>query len=79
MRISYLKIIICLVVIVWIVYLIQEYTQKQKQKNITENFTSHIHAMYRPYVRHINKRYEYFVNEYGPQVIWLKLRKWTNY
>ena len=44
-----------------------------------EAFTPKINAMYRPYVRDINNKYDSFMNNYGPDVIINKLKKWDIY
>ena len=48
-------------------------------KNNVDGFTPHIRGIYRPYMRVFNNKYEYFINEYGPHVVWNKLRKWNIY
>ena len=52
--------------------------EKEKEKEV-EGFTPKINAMYRPYVRDINNKYESFMNNYGPDVIINKLKKWDIY
>ena len=85
----YLKILIGIVVLLWIVYFIQmlnpgkdkskdKSKEKKKDKN-KEGFTPKIREIYRPYVRTFNQEYESFVNNYGPNVIVNKLRKWNIY
>lgn len=71
MRKIYLKILIGIIVLLWIVYFLQSFTK--------EGFTPKINSMYRPYVRHINQTYETFVGNYGPNVIINKLKKWNIY
>jgi hypothetical protein len=44
---------------------------------VSEGFTSHIHAIYRPYIRHFNQHYEYFSSQYNTETIYNKLRKWN--
>lgn len=44
-----------------------------------EGFTPKINSLYRPYLRNVNQMYESFVNNYGPNVIITKLRKWNIY
>jgi hypothetical protein len=44
-----------------------------------EPFTPKINSMYRPYIRHANQKYEHFMNNYGPDVIMTKMRKWNIY
>jgi len=44
-----------------------------------EGFTPRIRGIYRPYVRTMNRGFESFVNNYGPNVIMNKLRKWNIY
>jgi hypothetical protein len=70
MRKIYLKILIGIVVILWVIYFIQ---------SVKEGFTPKIRGMYRPYVRKINQNYESFMNNYGKSVIMTKLRKWNIY
>jgi len=72
MRQTYLKILVGLVILVWFVYLIQEYMMKK-----TEPFTPHIRGLYRPYIRHFNHHYDRLKDNYGLDVIWTKLRKWN--
>ena len=83
MRKIYLKILIGIVVLLWVIYFIQILNtgkNKDKCKNKDkEGFTPKIHGLYRPYVRTFNQGYENFVNNYGPKVIMNKLRKWNIY
>jgi hypothetical protein len=72
MRKIYLKIFIGLVVLLWIIYFISSLPKY-------EGFTPKIRCMYRPYIRYYNQGYESFVNNYGPNVILNKLRKWNIY
>ena len=44
-----------------------------------EGFTPKINALYRQYVRNINQNYETFVNNYGPNIVINKLKKWNIY
>lgn len=44
-----------------------------------EPFTPKINSLYRPYVRTMNQNYESFVNNYGPNVIMTKFKKWNIY
>jgi len=44
-----------------------------------EPFTPKIHSIYRPYVRHIHHKYESFMNNYGPDIIINKFKKWGIY
>ena len=46
---------------------------------MNEGFTPKINSLYRPYVRNMNQTYETFVNNYGPNVIMTKLKKWNIY
>jgi hypothetical protein len=74
---KYLKILIGIVVFLWIIYFIQMLiASKNKWK---EGFTPRIRGIYRPYVRTMNRGFESFVNNYGPNVIMNKLRKWNIY
>jgi uncharacterized protein YxeA len=65
--------IILFVILVIICYMYINY------KNNVDGFTPHIRGIYRPYMRVFNNKYEYFINEYGPHVVWNKLRKWNIY
>jgi NADH:ubiquinone oxidoreductase subunit 3 (subunit A) len=84
---KYLKILIGIVVFLWIIYFIQMLiASKNKNKNKDKNknkgkegFTPRIRGLYRPYVRTMNQGFESFVNNYGPNVIMNKLRKWNIY
>jgi len=83
---KYLKILIGIVVFLWIIYFIQmliasknKNKDKNKGKNKKEGFTPRIRGLYRPYVRTMNQGFESFVNNYGPNVIMNKLRKWNIY
>jgi hypothetical protein len=49
---------------------------KGVKKTKTETFVS---SMCRPYIRNLNQKYETFVNNYGPNVIMTKLKKWNIY
>ena len=90
MRKIYLKILIGIVVLLWIIYFIQvlntnnnknnnKDNNKYNNKDKKEGFTSRIHSLYRPYIRRVNQGYESFVNNYGPNIIINKLRKWNIY
>ena len=59
------------IILLWIIYF--------TDLKIKEGFTPKIREMYRPYVRTFNQGYQTFVNNYGPQVILCKLRKWNIY
>jgi len=77
MRKIYLKILIGIVVLLWIIYFIQIFNKYRNEEK--EGFTPKICGLYRPYVRTLNQGYESFVNNYGPRVIFTKLRKWNIY
>lgn len=78
MRNINLKILVGLIIILWLIYFIQMFIERiNKNKNKNEGFTSNINAFYRPYVRNANQYFETFVNNYGPNVIVNKLRKWN--
>lgn len=85
MRKIYLKILIGIVVLLWIIYFIQVLNTSNNKNNNKDNkdkkegFTSRIHSLYRPYIRTVNQGYESFVNNYGPNIIINKLRKWNIY
>jgi hypothetical protein len=70
----YLKFLIGIIVLLWIIYFIQSYFVSSK-----EAFTPKLNALYRPYIRKMDRRYESFVNNYGPSVIITKLKKWNIY
>ncbi len=74
MRKIYFKIFVGLIVSLWIIYFIQTYLFIK-----TESFTPKINSFYRPYVRRVNQTYETFINNYGPNVIINKLKKWNIY
>ena len=68
---------ITIYVIARYIYISRNYTRlKEKQ---VETFTPKINSMYRPYVRHIHHKYESFMNNYGPDVIINKFKKWGIY
>ena len=74
MRKIYFKILIGIIAILWVIYFIQSYISI-----MNEGFTPKINSLYRPYVRNMNQTYETFVNNYGPNVIMTKLKKWNIY
>jgi hypothetical protein len=69
----YLKILIGIVILLWVVYFIQIYNTNK------ETFTPKINSMYRPYARKLNQTCEHFINNYSPNIIVNKLRKWNVY
>lgn len=79
MRKIYLKILIGIVVLLWIMYFIQNINADKDRIQYMEGFTPKIRGLYRPYVRTLNQGYESFVNNYGPNIIVNKLRKWNIY
>ena len=89
MRKIYLKILIGIVVILWVIYFIQQMNRSDSDSNSDcgccnnnnkkEGFTSNIKGLYRPYVRKLNQKYESFINNYGSNVVFTKLRKWNIY
>ena len=91
MRKIYLKILIGIVVILWVIYFIQQMNRSDSNSdcgccnnnnnnnNKKEGFTSNIKGLYRPYVRTLNQKYESFINNYGSNVVFTKLRKWNIY
>jgi len=90
MRKIYLKILIGIVVILWVIYFIQQMNKSDSNSdcgccnnnnnnNKKEGFTSNIKGLYRPYVRTLNQKYESFMNNYGSNVVFTKLRKWNIY
>jgi len=88
MRKIYLKILIGIVVILWVIYFIQQMNRSDSNSdcgccnnnnNKKEGFTSNIKGLYRPYIRTLNQKYESFINNYGSNVVFTKLRKWNIY
>jgi dolichol kinase len=67
--------LLCLFILARLLRLSRHYTRLKE----VEGFTPKINAMYRPYVRDINNKYESFMNNYGPDVIMNKLKKWDIY
>jgi hypothetical protein len=74
MRKIYFKLFVGIIVVLWIIYFLQTYIF-----SINEGFTPKVNSLYRPYVRNINQTYESFMNNYGPNVIITKLKKWDVY
>jgi hypothetical protein len=74
MKKIYLKILIQIIILLWIIYLIQTYFLNTK-----EPFTPKLNSLYRPCVRQATQKYETFMNNYGPNVIITKLKKWNIY
>ena len=68
---------ISIYVIARLMYLSHRYTRLKE--NQVESFTPKINSMYRPYVRHVGQKYESFMNNYGPDVIINKFKKWDIY
>lgn len=68
----YFKLFVSIIIILWIIYFIQTYFFK-------EGFTPKINSTYRPYIRDITQKYESFINNYGPDVVMNKLKKWNIY
>lgn len=73
-KVGYLKILLGIIVVLWIIYFMQTYIFINN-----EGFTPKINSLYRPYVRTINQGYETFMNNYGPNIIINKLKKWNIY
>lgn len=71
---KYLKILISIVILLWIAYFIQSYIVDKK-----EPFVPRLKELYRPYIRNMNQSYEHFMNNYGPNVVMVKLKKWNIY
>jgi hypothetical protein len=71
MRNIYLKTLLGIIGLLWLIYFLQYYTQPKKE--------TFVQSMCRPYVRNINQTYDTFVNNYGPDVIMTKLKKWNIY
>ena len=76
MKKIYLKILISIVSLLWIIYFIQCCFKTKDKK---ESFVPKIQSLYRPYVRNINQNYESFINNYGPEVVMTKMKKWNIY
>ena len=74
MRKIYIKPLISILIIVIIIYVIQLFI-----KTNYEPFTPKINGLYRPHIRNFNQIYETFINNYGPNVILTKLKKWNIY
>jgi hypothetical protein len=74
MRKIYFKLFVGIIAILWIIYFIQTHIFL-----ISEGFTPKVNSLYRPYVRNMNQTYESFMNNYGPNVIINKLKKWDVY
>ena len=72
MRKIYLKILIGIIILLWIIYFIQCYFISKK-----EPFIPKLNEIYRPYIRKCNQCYEHFVNNYGTNVVMTKLKKWN--
>jgi len=70
MQKKYLMVIIAVVILLCAVNFLQNYNPKKQ-----EAFVSRIHSTYRPYIRKMHIHYENFMNKYGTQVIWNKMRK----
>lgn len=71
----YFKTFVSIIVVLWFIYFLQTYFfQNQK-----EGFTPKIQALYRPYIRYIRQTYNKLLNDYGPNVIVTKLKKWNIY
>lgn len=70
MRNTYLKTLLAIIGLLWLIYFLQYFFKKK------ETFVS---SMCRPYIRNLNQKYETFVNNYGPNVIMTKLKKWNIY
>lgn len=80
MRKIYLKLLIGIVVLLWVIYFIQMLLASNINTNANttfEAFTPKINGLYRPYVRKMDQHYESFIGDYGPKVISTKLRKWN--
>jgi hypothetical protein len=69
MKNSYIIILLCLVIIFILI----------RNTKTPETFTPRLRSIYRPYIRHFNTKYDNFINQYGPQFIWNKVRKWNIY
>ena len=74
MKKIYLKLFIQIIILLWIIYFIKTYFFDTK-----EPFTPKLNSLYRPYIRDANQKYESFMNNYGPNVIITKLKKWNIY
>lgn len=84
---QYSRILIIVFVSLLIIYFIKQVViikimnENDDDNKLTkyEAFTPKINSMYRPYVRHANKYYESFISNYGPNVVFNKLKKWNIY
>jgi len=72
MRQIYLKMLVGIICVLWIIYFIQSF---RFCKN--EGFTPMVASIYRPYIRNMNQIYEKFGNNYGSNVIITKLKKFN--
>jgi hypothetical protein len=75
MRKISLKVIISILIICISIYIIHLFVKT----NNYEPFTPKINGLYRPHIRNFNQIYETFINNYGPDVILTKLKKWNIY
>lgn len=73
----YIKIFIGIIILLWIIYFVQIYIASYKNKK--ETFVPRLNSLCRPYIRKANIEYENFINNYGPNVIMTKLKKWNIY
>jgi hypothetical protein len=73
MKKIYLKIFIGFIFFLWTVYFIQCLFDNNKK----ESFIPKITEIYRPYIRNIDQNYEKLINNYGPNVVMVKLKKWN--
>lgn len=65
----YTKIVIGLVIGLWLFYWLQG----------TINREPFVSNLYRPYIRTMNQKYESFMDNYGPNTVVNKLKKWNIY
>jgi hypothetical protein len=70
MRKLFLKLLVSIITVLWIIYFIQTYIIS------TEPFTNKIQAIYRPYVRAASHNYNTFIGHYGPDAFFHKIKKW---
>ena len=68
----YLKIFIGIIILLWTMYLIQTYIVTYKKETF-------INSLYSDYIRKVNLEYDSFVNNYRPNVIMTKFKKWNIY
>ena len=82
MRMFYFNTFIGIIVLLWLIYLVQLIQSVQTSystKDSYEAFTPRINGFYRPYARHINKKFNDFSNKYNSEQLINRLKKWNIY